>query len=556
MLDRTALARLGKLVAADVAAGRPGPSSQEVSRQLEMEPEVVLDLTDMLVAEAGKKRPNQKLVTAYAYMIGQALEYARYGIEGGRSASAELVEAARHRLLAMGKDGRVEPALLLMVLREFARAKLDPGPDLRRLMERLTQTQANSGATTEASMPSADPLGALNAHLEELSRQVGGDTFEFYALVQEMAGAFPDDHRAAMGAWLLQSREPTAREAALGWLLDTSASVRNSTASGIEQAAAAGGLSGIMLRRLIALRNWLPEPDRMSVDRAIQVCRRKGVEISSPPQAQVRDVLASGIDGAGAQSIFILVREGRRNAVACVLLKHGIGVRDAWARHSLTRSELGDFMAQTREIELFPISLDYVRIAMAHALVVNLASGVMAPFALLDVIETAGLQGIQPEEVSADGILDRLEAAADLALTGSDVVAQLLARSRRLPDELGFLDSWFEADTEAEQLLGGRKLSRPQRISLVQNELLPPHIPAWVERLAWTALTLQNGENDEPWEEFFVSARELKAGRPVGEIPLMAHVAVLTVEAYAARHPERRNHPGSQRRKTASPRRA
>jgi ketosteroid isomerase-like protein len=298
---------------------------------------------------------------------------------------------------------------------------------------------------------------------------------------------------------------------------------------------------GWHLRRLITLRNWLPEPDRLPLDRAIQVCRRKGVEISPFPQALVRDVLASGIDGSGAQSIFALVREERRNAVACALLKNGIGVRDAWTRHGLTRAELGDFMAQTQEIDLFPISLDYVRLATAHALAVNLKSGETPPFALLDVIESAGVQGIQPEELSADGILDRLSAAEDPALTRPDVISELLARSRRLPEELGFLDSWFEADAEVAQMLGGKKLSRAQRINLVQNELLPRRNPAWIDRLTWTALTLQNGEDDDPWEEFFVSARELRTGRSVDEIPLMVHVAALTADAYGVYEPRHPN---------------
>jgi len=65
--------------------------------------------------------------------------------------------------------------------------------------------------------------------------------------------------------------------------------------------------------------------------------------------------------------------------------------------------------------------------------------------------------------------------------------------------------------------------------------------PKWVERLAWTALTLQHGEEDEPWEPFFISAKELEAGRKVSEIPLMAHVAKSTVDAYVASHHEKRS---------------
>jgi hypothetical protein len=278
-----------------------------------------------------------------------------------------------------------------------------------------------------------------------------------------------------------------------------------------------------MLRRLIALRNWLAEADRLSLDRAIQTCRRKGVEVGTLPQAHVREVLVSGIDGAGAQSIFVVAREGRKNAIASLLVKHGIGVRDAWARHGLSRAECDDLQEQLKQVDIFPAGLDYVRTAAAHAVAVN-------------------LQGLQPEELPANAVIALLEAETDPALLQPEVVASLLASSRDLPDEFMFLDSWFESDTEVDRLLGGKKLSNPKRIALVRDELLPRRAAKWAERLAWTALTLRNGDEDEPWEEFFVSAKELSAGRPAREIPLMAHVAALTVEAFAA---NRRSRPNS-----------
>jgi hypothetical protein len=533
MPDRPTLVRLGKLVLADVAAGRPGTNSQLVSQFLESQPEAVLDLLGMLVGEAETKRPNEKLVTAYVFMFGQALEYVRYAVEGGRAEAAKLVDSVREQILEMGKAGQVEPALLLMILREFASAKLDPGSELRVIMD-----QAMEGLA--ASAPGPDGIEAFDSYLEELALAVGGDAFDLFTQVQEMANAFPEDNRAGMTAWLLNSRTAVARETALGWLLDGSSSVRNSAASAIEHAAATGGVSGVMLRRLITLRNWLPDADRMSLDRAIQACRRKNVEISPWPESQVRDVLASGIDGAGAQSIFVLAREGRRNGIACMLLKHGIGIRDAWARHGLTRAELDDFVAQAQQIDLLPCSLDYARIAVAHSLSLNLHSGVMPPFPLLDAMETAGLQGIQPETLSVEAVLSLLESKADPMLLRPEVVSDVLARSRNLPDDFVFMDSWFEADDEVDHLLGAKPLSRAKRIALIRDELLPRRSAKWVERLAWTALTLQHGEEDELWEPFFVSANELEAGRKAVEIPLMVHIAITTVEAYMANKGARR----------------
>ena len=57
--------------------GRPGANSWAASQALEAHPEAVLDLIEMLFTEGRKTRPNEKLVSAYVYMIGQALEFIR-----------------------------------------------------------------------------------------------------------------------------------------------------------------------------------------------------------------------------------------------------------------------------------------------------------------------------------------------------------------------------------------------------------------------------------------------------------------------------------------------
>src|SRR3954449_320762 len=391
MPDRATLARLGKLVATDVTTGRPGANSWAASQALEAHPEAVLDLIEMLFTEGRKTRPNEKLVSAYVYMIGQALEVIRMAVENGQASAQGLADSVRLTLLQAGASGLVQPVLLVRVLMEFANAKLDPGAELQHLMANLfEQIGLERGAGASG--------GDFDSYLEDLAEEVGGDPFALQAQMLEMAAALPADHRTTMGISLLQTGEASAREAVVGWFLDPSAEVRHAVASAIEQAAPHGAVSGSMLRRLIALRNWLPETDRPWLDRAIQACRRKGVECASWPQAQVQDALTSGIDGVGAQSLFVLAREGRRRAIACLLVKAEVGVRDAWARHGLTRSEMEEFVGQVASgTEVFPVSSEYVRIAAAHGLAVNLASGIMPPFGLLDVVETADLQGLQPE---------------------------------------------------------------------------------------------------------------------------------------------------------------
>jgi hypothetical protein len=524
MTDRTILARLGKLVAADVATGHPGANSWTASQLLEAQPAAVLDLIEMLVTEGHKARPNQQLVAAYVYMIGQALEFIRIDLENGQASAQELADGVRRALLREGTSGRVEPTLLMMILMQFSNAKLDPGAELQRLMANLFEQIGLEQAPSRGG-------GDFDAYLKDLVEEVGGDPFALHAQMLEMAGALPADNRTSLGISLLQTGEASAREAVVGWLLDPSTEVRHAVASALAHSARQGGVSGSMLRRLIVLRNWLPETNRPGLDGAIQACRRTGVECASWPQAQVYDALASGIDGAGAQSIFVLAREGRRKAIGCLLVKAGVGVRDAWARHGLTRAEMEEFLDQVEGgMEVFPISLEYVRLAAAHALAVNLASGTMPPFALLDFVETADLQGLQPEALPLERLLAMLEAEADPAALGS--TAELLARSRAVVDRFGFLASWFEEGAAVKQLLEGKRMARAKRVALVRESLLPEHATKWGDRLARTALLLRHFEDEEPWQEFFVTAREVLAGRPMAEIPLMSRVAEVTVDAY------------------------
>ena len=61
---------------------------------------------------------------------------------------------------------------------------------------------------------------------------------------------------------------------------------------------------------------------------------------------EIRSVLASLCDGAGAQSLFALTKQGRRFALASVLVKTEVGVADAWVREGMTKAEADALIAQ------------------------------------------------------------------------------------------------------------------------------------------------------------------------------------------------------------------
>src|SRR5215216_3724013 len=88
MMPREALQQLGKLVAKDIAAGRMSEGSRKVGLALASEPDSVLLVLDLLLAEGRKKRPNDGMMTAFGFMISEALEALRMQIENQQQQAA------------------------------------------------------------------------------------------------------------------------------------------------------------------------------------------------------------------------------------------------------------------------------------------------------------------------------------------------------------------------------------------------------------------------------------------------------------------------------------
>jgi hypothetical protein len=528
MADRKAIAGLAKLVAKDVAAGHPGDNALYAARSLEGRPEAALDLVELALAEAAKKRPNQKLISAYAFLLGQTLATLRYRIEAGHSDARALADAVRGRLLAAGRHGEAEPTLLLLLLGEFGPAKLDPGDDLRELITGLL----SQSAERVAGEPDA---GQLTAYVADLVHAAQGNPFALFDQMQETGHAFPDDHRTAMAALLLHAGEPIAREAAMGWLMDPSPAVRERVARSLEQAAAQGLVTSTMLRRMITLRNWVPATGRPALDGAIHACRRRGVECAAWPEVQVREVLATGIDGSGAIGVLTVSREGRKHALGSLLLKHGVGIRDAWAQHGLTRGEADATLLQASGLDQIAVDVEFLRTAVSHFLAISLEGGVVVPFGLVDFMEAVGLHSVQPSLVPTASLLASIERSAAHAELEGAAVDRLLEAGHALPDEYVFVESWFEDGDEVRALLGGKGMSRAKREALVMQRLLEARRSRWADLLAWSAFLLSRADAEERWREFYAAARALVDGRPITAIPIMRHVAAQTVAAFAGR---------------------
>lgn len=528
---RAQLLDLGTAVAAEMRAGQAGAALAAARDALAEAPDAVTEIVTLVVREGGRRKPDPHLVAALTFMAAGALEELRYGVERGDPDAGAALDAVRARLAAEARSGRADPAVVTLIAKQFAVARLDVGDALRDAMGDVLIERADE-------QDDGAPGGVdMERQLAQLGQELGDDAFAIYTELAETASSFPLEHRVAMASFMLASDAPAVKDAALGWLLDPSPEVRAAVSGALLEDAREGRLGAVALRRLVGLRNWLPQPDRDAIDGVVRAARRGGTEPSPSPVAAVEQLLASAFDGSGAISVFAIVKLGRRRAVVSVLLRLGEGLRDAWVHRDLTRAGAEAEMEHiARELELVPLSASVLRRLIAHGLSEN--RDAPPPFGALDAVEALGFGVVNPEPCEPAAILDEVLAGqgdeAEGGPAGSAPLADVeavLAAGARWGDRFGFLDSWFEDDAAVAEALKGRKgLSRPRKVDLLVDRVVAPRRRRWGDLLSWTALI--TGEHDaEEAREFAVTAREILGDRPAAEIPFLRGIAERTLDA-------------------------
>ena len=199
---------------------------------------------------------------------------------------------------------------------------------------------------------------------------------------------------------------------------------------------------------------------------------------------------------------------------------------------------MADVKAATLEIaegiDVSEGSLDFVRTALSHFLAINLESGLMPPFGLIECMELVGLGVVNPERLSLEALVDEMRRTPEFVL--SETIEAVLASSATWTTvDYQFMESWFEADAEVSKLFKGKRVPPAKMVDLLMREVLPKRRRRWAERLGWSAYALFDSAFFEDAADLITVARELMGERPLDEIPLMRDIAATTVEAWQAK---------------------
>jgi len=519
--------------------GRPiEPADSEL---LASRPRIVLALLDLLLevhAPDGRQGDPPPEFDACLLLLEEGLTRIGYSVERSRPWAASLSKEIQQRIADRAFLPEVDVRVCQGLLRALHESKLDLHPAIKAQSDKLARYYAPFAAGREG----VPDLGRAIEHLVKGAE----DAFELFEGLVAQLSTLPEEAQAlAFAAAARESRNPLVLEMVALSPLHPNRTVARMASSGLAAAWRPDAVSSVALRRLVALRGWLPAGDRAPVGELIKVLQKAsaGARVGPAPLPAPRaaSLLASAFDGSGTQAGWWLCDRKRPYRMVGFLVKQGEGIRDVLMQMDLTKGEIMSLARDFRGAGAASktVCTGYGDRLMSHFLWVGTEHDHPPPARLLHAAEALGWSYWRAQRIDADAELLRLEGLLGNRLDSNpDLVQRILERSADWPSEEEFASSWFEDDARVDTLL--REVVGPpahwlngmeRATQVLMKELLEAKRELWAERMLWMALWAESVEDRRPpsWEGFAVLARLLRDGVPLGDIPLMHAVAARSV---------------------------
>jgi len=517
MASTAPIHRYAERFAASLARGRAPALTDEIAAYLEGEPQGVFESLEGLTERLADEGGDEQMVVAYMTLLTMQLEFLRYQVDRGYQKAIDLCAAFEARVAELVKGGELPELALGAIGMAMHQAKLDPGPTLRALQEQaLDAGQAEQNADLD-----------VGAALSEVAERCGGDVFELLESMAKAMHVMPPAARPLIAEQMLKSPLPLLREGAALVTLDPDKGVRHAAMATL--LGSAGALTPTALRRLIAIRSWLPTDEHPLLDQVVRAARAVGVECAPWKPGAVTSLRISSIDGSGAQGALMVSPAAGKFRCSSLLFRFGIGIIDAWVTEPMAKGRLRQMLRDGEEgAALRQVTRSLLDQMVSHHLATGLERGAPPPVALLQVAETIAATEWRPACLDWRASLDALLSEVPPALRTQARLGELANTSADWAAADGLADSWFEDDQEVADLLAKVPRRRTEKdLEYVLATIIERRKLKWAERFVWTALWLK--ENTPApgrlWSHFALIAHEIVRGRSLDSIAVMRLIA-------------------------------
>jgi hypothetical protein len=499
------------------------------------------ELVALLPALIPRTAKEEALINVAISLLSCLLQELRNDMERGRKGAIERMDALQASLAShiFGEEG--DPNLCAAVGRVLLESRVEILPVIH---EANRRRMLSFPSGTEGGVP-VD----IDTYLGEGLREMGcTDPYAALDLILEQTGLMEPAYQIAMIGEMLASSIDHLREIAVLMLFHPRQDVRNAVAAMLGRVKGET-VSSETLKRLIIIRNWFPQEIRKDLDTAITNARRAKVECAPLKGHHLHSVIATTIDGAGAQSFWISVGEKKRFDLCNILWKQGVGVIDTFIHRLPSAKGVDQFLAGLPGVMCFAnVDPAYIDKVLCHALAIGVAHGGAPHRGLLQIAELIGTDHWKAEPFDPERELSALR--EDLArhkpeLLSSEGVAMALEESEEWPELEDFADAWFEDDELVEQVMlharqGKRGNKESRAIADITVEVLEPRRAVWLERLTLMTLWLKSQQSSTiPWHRMFHVAAGIAGGYPLKDIPLMHSIAKVTYDVAMERSKHR-----------------
>jgi hypothetical protein len=344
---------------------------------------------------------------------------------------------------------------------------------------------------------------------------------------------------------------PEGHEIALLTLLHPKKQVRDIVVATFDDIIDTITLSSTALSRLQVIMHWYPKEYHAQFERWMKVQRKKGVVFEPDPVPAKMYFKATEVDGSGSQGIFIQIKINRKSRLSGLLLKHTVGLKDAWITPFISVSEISEYYHQAFEesVTLREVDLNYFALLVEHFMAVTIAHGDIPHLHFLEIQEALGVK-MKPQLLDLDDLFAHL--GIEISPFTQEVIDESLQRSKSWLKNKPYTESWYIESPNIDKIVNhnssfvdGVKVCKMQDSMVdVFKDVLEEDREKWQFHFLWVALWLKSKRrsNEKSWQDSFVIAHLIREGTPLNELPVMQEICHQTVVNSIETMQERRTH--------------